>query len=325
MVGACCLSPAATYREGNLRVDAYTGELAGLMTSVCWSFTSIFFTLSGQIVGSPVVNRTRLVLALVMVSTVHWLTEGQFLPVYAEPARWGWLALSGLIGFVIGDALLFQAFVMIGARLSMLLMALNPVMGAVLAWVLLGETLAPLELLGIGLAVSGVVWVVSDRRNGATRPATLPDTGPRYYLVGVLFGLGGALGQASGLLASKQGLTDDFSAFSGNLMRLTTATVTMWLLALMMGHAPRTVRAIRDNPRALRFITIGAIAGPFIGVWMSLVAVQNAKIGIASTLMSLTPIILLPLGRLFFDERITRRAILGTLFAVAGVAVIFLA
>lgn len=122
-------------------MSAYTGLLAGLLTSVCWSFTSILFTLSGRLVGSAIVNRTRLLLALLFVVIIHTLAFGLPLPFDASPTRWGWMALSGLIGFTFGDAFLFQAFVMIGPRLSMLVMALNPLIGTFLAWVLLGETL----------------------------------------------------------------------------------------------------------------------------------------------------------------------------------------
>lgn len=299
----------------------YTGELAGLLTSFCWSFTSIFFTLSGRLVGSPVVNRTRLLLALVMVSGVHWLAQGTIWPVYAAPERWGWMALSGLIGFVIGDALLFQAFVVIGPRLAMLLLSLNPVMGAILAWVLLGEILSSMEIVGIVLAVSGVAWVVSDRQNGKS----LPDAAPRTYLIGVLLGLGGALGQALGFIASKQGLAGEFSALSGNMIRLITATAAIWAFTALNGKVRAGFAAIRAQPQALRFIAGGAIAGPFLGVWFSLIAVQNAPVGVASTLTSLAPIILIPLSHLFFNERITSRAIIGTLLAVAGTAILFLA
>lgn len=297
------------------------GELAGLTTSICWSFTSIFFTLSGRQVGSAVVNRTRLVLAFVMVSSLHLITQGELLPLHADPERWGWMAASGVIGFVIGDACLFQAFVMIGPRLSMLLMALNPVMGAVLAWALLSETLAAGEMVGIALAIAGVAWVVTDRRNGRNG---LPDASLRYYVIGVLFGLGGALGQASGLIASKKGLEGDFSALSGNLMRLTVATLVIWALAAANGQMRPTAHKLREHPRAIRFILGGAVAGPFLGVWLSLIAVQNAPVGVASTLMSLTPVFLLPLGWLFFKERITRRAVVGTALAVAGTAILFL-
>jgi len=299
-------------------VSDFMGQFAGLLTSLCWSFTSILFTLSGRQVGSAVVNRTRLALALVMVSGAHWVAQGQPLPLDADLSRWGWLALSGLIGFVLGDAALFQAFVMIGPRLSMLLMALSPAMGAVLAWLLLGEALSGWEILGMALAIGGVAWVVTDRRNGNS------DRAPRAYLIGVLFGLGGALGQALGLIFSKEGLRGDFSALSGNVIRLIAATITIWAFTVFRGQASNTLAVLRAKPGALRTIVGGAVAGPFLGVWLSLIAVQNAPVGVASTLMSFPPILLIPLGWLIFKERITQRAIVGTVLALAGVAVLFL-
>ena len=148
-------------------MPAYTGELAALGTSICWSFTSVMFTLSGRQVGSPVVNRTRLLLAVILVSGVHLLTQGEVWPVHSAPSRWMWMGLSGVVGFVIGDAFLFQAFVMIGPRLSMLMMALAPVLSVGMAWVLLGESLSAVELLGIFVTVGGIAWVVTDRAKTA--------------------------------------------------------------------------------------------------------------------------------------------------------------
>lgn len=301
----------------------YEGELAALGTAFCWGFTSIFFSMSGRLVGSPIVNRTRLLLAVLMVTLFHWVSLGKPIPYDAEPYRWGWLALSGIIGFVIGDALLFQAFVMIGARLSMLLMALAPVFSVILGWMILNEKLSSQELLGIAMAVGGVAWVITDRpaANGFK-----PDsTRPRTYLYGILFGIGGALGQASGLIASKKGLDGDFPALSGNLIRLITSTLVIWGFTIAIGQARNNFARLYQTPKALQWITLGAVAGPFIGVWLSLYAVQKAPVGIASTLMALTPVILLPIGYYLFKEQVGMRAIVGTLLAVVGTAVIFLA
>ncbi|NPV67617.1 MAG: DMT family transporter [Anaerolineae bacterium] len=303
-------------------IVAYLGHLAALGTSVAWSFTSVLFTLAGRRVGSPVVNRTRLLLAILLVAITHRLTLGSFLPLDAEPFRWGWLALSGLIGFVLGDTFLFQALVLIGPRLSMLLMALSPVFSTLLAWVLLGERLTALELLGIALTLGGVMLVVADRQNGDSRALAVES--PRQYTVGVLYGLGGALGQALGLYASRMGLVGDFPALSGNLIRLITAALVMWLLAAARGQVRASLQAWQARPDALKFVIGGAVFGPFIGVWLSLLAVQHAPMGIASTLMSLAPVLLIPISRALFGDRITGRAILGTVVAFAGTALLFL-
>jgi uncharacterized membrane protein len=299
----------------------FLGQIAALGTSFCWSATSVFFTLSGRQVGSVIVNRTRLVLAVVIVALMHLATQGTLVPVGAGLDRWGFMGLSGAIGFVVGDSLLFQAFVLVGPRLSMLMMALVPVMSVLLGWVFLGERLSSIELAGIALAVSGIALVVTDRpRNGNHEEQPRPER----FGAGLLFGLGGALGQAGGLMFSKMGLAGDYPALSGSMMRLIVATTLIWAITLARRQARPSVEALRAHPRALLAITGGAVFGPFLGVWLSLIAVQRAPIGIASTLMSLPPIILLPVGRILFDERIGLRAVGGTVVAVAGSALLFL-
>lgn len=295
------------------------GELAALATSFLWSLTSIQFTLAGQRIGSQTVNRIRLVVAVFYLSLTHLLSYGEVWPVHAEPFRWGWLGLSGTVGLVLGDACLFQAFVLIGPRRAMLLMTLVPIISTLLAWGWLGETLQPVEVGAVLLTVSGIAWVVSERQPAQAAEAR----GEGQYALGVLLGLGGALGQALGLVMSKQGLGGDFAPLSATLIRMLVASAVIWLLALVRGQIGATGRALRDK-KAVLFLAGGALTGPFLGVWSSMVAVQNAHVGIASTLMALSPIILIPMARWVFHERISLRAVAGTVVALVGATTIFL-
>ena len=68
--------------------------------------------------------------------------------------------------------------------------------------------------------------------------------------------------------------------------------------------------------------SMGAITGPYLGVWMSLVATDRAPLGVAQTLCSLTPIFFLPAARLVYGEAIGLRAALGTCLAVGGVGLL---
>jgi drug/metabolite transporter (DMT)-like permease len=117
-------------------------------------------------------------------------------------------------------------------------------------------------------------------------------------------------------------MSGDFPALSASLMRLTTASVVIWLWALIQGQVGPTVEGLR-NKRARWAIVGGTLTGPFMGMTFSLVAVQFTHVGIASTLMALSPVFLLPLSRWIFKERISQRAIVGTVVAMVGVAMIF--
>jgi drug/metabolite transporter (DMT)-like permease len=297
------------------------GEIAALATSFFWSFTSIQFALASQRIGSGAVNRIRLVLAMLCLSLTHLLLQGALWPIHAEPFRWGWLGLSATLGLVLGDACLFQAFVLIGPRRAMLLMTLVPVISALVAWGWLGEALRWVEIGAVLLTVSGIAWVIAEGQSNPARETPLEDK--RKYALGVLLSIGAALGQALGLVTSKQGLSDDFPALSATLMRMIAASIVIWLLALVRGQVGETLQALRDR-KAWQFVVGGSLTGPFIGVWLSMVAVQHAHVGIASTLMSLAPILLIPLGYWFFRDRISPRSIAGTIVALTGAAIIFL-
>jgi len=260
-----------------------------------------------------------LILAVLFLALAHWVLYGEVLPVDAAPFRWGWLGLSAVSGLALGDSFLFQAFLFIGTRRAMLTMTLVPVISALVAWGWLGETLRPLEIGAMLLTIAGVAWVVSERQpvqSGASIER-------RQYFLGMLMALAGASGQAMGLVLSKRGLVGDFPSLSATLIRMLVGSVVIWLLTLVRRQVRATGDAMKDK-RAWLFIVGGSLTGPFLGVWLSMTAVQHAQVGIASTLMALSPIMVIPLARWAFRERISPRAVAGTVVALLGAAAILM-
>ena len=301
----------------------FIGELAALGTSLCFSLSSVVFTFSSREIGSILVNRTRLLIAILLVMLLHTLLYGQPFPVNAGNERWFWLGLSGFVGLALGDGFLFQAFILIGPRLSMLMMALAPVLGAIMAWIFLGESLSVIEIVGILVTVGGILIVVAERRGDSSAADKTVSTDKRRYVLGLLCGLGGGLGQAGGLILSKLGLVGGFPALSGNLIRLIVAGIIIWVIAIANRQLISSYRSLRTHPRALMFLTAGTILGPVLGVWLSLVAVQNTNIGVASTLSSLMPIFLIPISYFVYGERVTKQAVIGTIVAFVGMVLLF--
>ncbi len=298
------------------------GQAAALMTSLFFSFSSTFFTFATQKFGPMVVNRLRLIMAAGLLIIIHQVLFGSSLPLTAGPSRWFWLGLSGIVGLVLGDVFLFHAYRHIGPRLAMLMMSLAPVIAAMVAWLFLGETLGSIEILGIIVTMGGITWVVMDG-NGA-RKNRVNDVSGKLYARGILFGLAAATGQALGLVLSKKGMDGNFSAISGNVIRMVIAAATIWVFTLFQGQVKPTVQQLSQNPRWIGFIVGGMLAGPILGVSLSLYAVQNANVGVASTLMALPPIFLLPIGHFIFKERIGWSTIAGSLLAITGVAILFI-
>ena len=141
---------------------------------------------------------------------------------------------------------------------------------------------------------------------------------------GVFFGVLAGLGQAVGLVLSKQAMFGEFSPFQANAIRMLAAVLFTWMWTAFEGKIGTTFIVLRENPQVLRLIALGAFLGPLIAVTSSLLAVQHAEIGVASTLMALAPVIVLPISYFVFKEKVGWQAVAGTVLAILGVAILFL-
>jgi drug/metabolite transporter (DMT)-like permease len=293
------------------------GELAALFTSFCWTMSAVGFSNATLRLGSQVTNRLRVVLALVALIGINAVLYGKPIPFDAGLDRWGWLTLSGVIGLALGDAFLFACYRYIGPRLGLLLLSLAPVFGAFIAWLMFGETLTPVQIAGIVVTLGGIAWVVFARREATGQ-------GERDWRKGVVFGILAALCQAAGLVLSKQAMGGGFSPFAGTLIRMLAAVASLWTLAAIQGQAGKTIRTVRENPLGLKWAIFGSFFGPVFGVSGSLLAVQHAAVGVASTIMALPPVLMLPISHFFYKDRVTWQSVAGTLVAIGGVALLFL-
>lgn len=298
------------------------GEIAGVLTAVFWTVTSLAFESAGKKVGSLSVNLIRLIMAFFFIGIYSWFARGFFFPSDANLFQWKWLALSGLVGFVIGDLLLFQAFVVVGARISMLMMALAPPFAALIGWLLLGEVLASKSWLGMAITMCGIVIVILKREKTEENGEIVKKIKSNYSVPGIMLALGGALGQAAGLVISKKGM-GDYDAFSAAQIRVLTGIVGFTVLFFFMRRWSKVWWAVKHTS-AMKRITLGAIFGPFLGVSFSLLAVQHTQAGIAATLMAIVPVLIIGPSIILFKEKVNWKEILGAVITVSGVALFFL-
>jgi drug/metabolite transporter (DMT)-like permease len=313
-----------------LALDAYVGPAAGVATSLLWTATSLLFTAGGRRIGPTAVNASRILLAIVLLTVTHRLLTGGWVP-DVNARQVVFLALSGVVGLAIGDQSLFTAFVDIGPRRAMLIMTTAPLFAALFGWLALGETLGRLSWIGMGLTIAGVAWVVVERPDGAS-----VGHGTQR-LRGIALAFVGAACQAGGLLLSKQGMGHGWLPVDQHSPPHTATLVRMCfaglgVLPILLLHRRRSRVGLARGVPPLRigsrraghvFTACGAVVGPYLGVWMSLVASDRAPLGIAQTLCSLAPVFLLPFAAVIHKERIGARAVLGALIAVGGSALLF--
>jgi drug/metabolite transporter (DMT)-like permease len=291
----------------------YAGEIAGLGTAVCWTVTALAFESAGKRIGSMAVNQIRLFIAFALLVGLCWARRGLPLPLDATAHNWIWLSISGLVGFTFGDLCLFRALVVVGSRVATLMMAMAPPFAALVGWIFLGERLSLMDVGGMSLTITGIVIVVLERR---------PDTEGKLPVLGIVLGLLGALGQAVGLVLSKYGM-GSYDAFASTQIRIMAGIVGFSAIFLVTGWWPRVLRGLRDG-EAMKGTALGAFFGPFLGVSLSLIAVKYTYAGVAATLMALAPVLVIAPAAIINKERVTARAVVGALIAVAGTALLFL-
>lgn len=310
--------------------DNYIGELAALTTAVFWTITAIAFESAGKRVGSLSVNIIRLSMAFCYLGIFSLLTRGEFFPEGATTHNWIWLSVSGLIGFVLGDLFLFQAYVVVGARISMLIMSLAPPIAAIAGWLLLGETMSQKGLLGMLLTFIGISITVLARKTNEDPEAILKTSVHfKYPIKGILLALGGAAGQGLGLVLSSYGLDnsatgdDSLNPFAATQIRVITGIIGFILVISYTGFWPRVKSAVMNLP-AMKRMAIGAFFGPFLGVSFSLLAVTYTSSGIASTIISIVPVLIIAPSVIIMKEKITWIEIIGAVIAVGGVSLFFI-
>lgn len=294
------------------------GALLGILTALCWTGSSIVFAEASRRVGSVPVNLIRLVMAVLMLSVVSTIHRGQPLPLDATPHQATWLAISGVVGFFIGDLTLFRAFVLIGPRRSTLLMALAPAFAAIADYAAFRTTLLPLQSLGIFITIVGVMWVIVERSKSAFQ------TEERVSRWGITLGLLGAFGQGVGsVLTSHAFVHGGFDMFASTQIRAAAAIPLFVLFIVFTGRSRDTWIAMKDK-RAMLCMMLGAFAGPFLGVSLFNGSVARIPAGVTSTLAGMVPIFMLPVAAFAQKEHISLRAVLGALIAVGGVALLTL-
>ncbi len=294
----------------------WIGEAAALATAFLWGCSACLHTAAARMVGSLSLNLFRLPLALGLFLAGSVLFGAQW---DLNRDQMVWLAASGVVGMTFGDVIFYAGAVRIGARMGVLIWELAPALTALIAYVLLGETIRPLGVAGIVLTMLGVLWVLLEKHDGS-----IPDLTPRRWVEGVSLTLVSVVAQSASTVLARMALAQGGDVLAGAVIRTGCACVCLWAMAMVAGRAGQACRAIRSRPDALRIMALAGFLGPTVGVWLSLVAVRYTKAGIAATLIGLEPLVVIALLALYERKKPSSRLLVGALVSCAGTALLFM-
>jgi drug/metabolite transporter (DMT)-like permease len=306
-------------------LNAHYGEFMALLAAFIFSWTSIFFTTAGRRLGVTTVNLFRLPGAALCLTLTHRALTGVWWPADLAPTDHFWIGVSGVIGLAVGDSALFKAFTLIGPRRSMTMMALAPIFTVVVAWFALREHLGLWALAGIVLIIGGVVTA----NVGRVGTGTFANISRPIFRLGILLALVGSLGQGVGSALAKLGMMGAGAGSAGldplgaTLVRISWATIAYWLVVLPRQDLAALRRRLRDR-RGVGALGVAILMGPYISVWVSLVAIRHTDAGVAQVLLGMVPIFVVVPAWIVYRDRPSTLSLVGIVGAVTGGALLFL-
>ena len=289
-------------------MDSVVGEIAALGAAVAFSITSVCYTFAGRKINAVTSIAMSLPISWLILLGVHRLTLGTFFPVNATSDRWFFLGASGILVYVIASYFMLSAYQHIGPRLTMLIWSFAPVLGALLAWVFLGQNLSPNSAIGIAVAERG---------------RARPDGMIRDIRRGVIYATLGMCTQATAFVLASRGVSGGFPPLSATLIRITAGLIALWVFIALRRNLKATATIFSGDLKLFLQLAVAALSGPVIAASLLLLSFQYVSVGVSTTLSNTTAIILIPLGYFIFKEQITLRAIIGTVVTIIGIAILF--
>jgi drug/metabolite transporter (DMT)-like permease len=304
----------------------YTGEFIAGLTTISWSICVFPFTEAARRLGPSSVNHFRLVLALVIVTLITiFAFSFSLTQLFTIPSwnNWFWLGISGFVGLTLGDYFGFTTYAILGTRIGSVFNTLAPGAALLLGFLILDERLNWVGLTGISISVAGIIWLTLNKKE----TAELPDHGHGNIKKGILYGILAAICQGAGLVLYKKGINanpnDQMVPIHAAWIRLFSAAFLIYLITFIRGNFQTVTRPFReDHKGGVRYAIAGTIFGPVIGVTLAGYSIANVEVGVSQTIFSLIPVLVLPIGYIFYKERITVMASLGALVAIAGVIIL---
>ena len=329
----------------------FFGEILSIAVALSFTATALFAEVGSKRMGSLPFNAVRMAMSLCFLALTLWLTMGVPWPRFADTSTCLWLLLSGVVGYVIGDYCLMQGYIIIGSRFGQLFMTLSAPTAAILGRLFIGEQMGGLAIAGMFITLGGIALsVLSKQEKEPSHDDGKPKIGLKLPARGVMFAAMAGICQGAGLVLSKIGLEHydaaliannvDIDAvadgavlpiplgvtipFASTMIRGTMGFAGFMLLLLLSKNGAQKLRYAVGDRKAVLCALGSMLFGPFLGVSLSLMATQYTSTGIAQTLFSLTPVLIIAPAAMLFHQKVTPREVLGAIISVTGVCLFFI-
>ena len=299
------------------------GELAGLAGALVWATTNTVLRGQSARLGAFTTNAWRALFASACFLVIFLLTRrvGDLFAI--ELRTLVALLASVVIGMAIGDALQFNAMTLIGVSRAMPISGVFPLLTVVLATLFLDEPVTVRTVAGALLVIVGVTLVALPRRareapgEEGRRDLAGSRAERRRHWLGVGLALAAAACWACSTTITRVAI-EEIDVITANTIRLPFSA----LVSLLFGLGRAKLPPSKFGLRSFAVLFVAGALGTTGGGYLYLTSVKLAGAAKTAILASTAPVFAMPLAMLFLRERPGPRAIVGTLLAIAGIALV---
>lgn len=297
------------------------GGFAALLAALLWAISAIIFRNLGKSIPPTELNLVKGCFAAILMLFTTLLMREAFpiIPLTALVL----LIFSGVVGIGIGDTAYFESLNHLGSRIALLMAMLAPSLTGAFAWVFLGESIAAAGCIGVGITFAGIIWVITEEQSTDQKNNI-------NYRKGIQFGVISALAQAIGAVITRYALTSDLviiTALQLSIIRILAGILYLVLFLFLdrkshFSWLQKTNNHLFSNRRLIGMIVLVGFLGTYSAIWLQSLAIQYAPVAIAQTLLSTSPLFVLPIIALR-GEKVSFRAVGGVILSLAGIIMLF--
>ncbi|MEE9553993.1 MAG: DMT family transporter [candidate division Zixibacteria bacterium] len=287
------------------------GQVFAIATAVVWAFAVILFKKSGENVHPVALNFYKNLLAMtLLVPTIMIFGDG-FTDSFTT-REYTILLVSGALGIGLADTFFFKSLNLLGAGLSAIVDCLYSPSIIILSFFWLGESLTPLQILGLAMIISAVLTVSRSDKNGHISHKNL--------IWGIFWGALAMGTMAVGIVMIKP-LLETASFFMLTELRLAGGMI---ILLIIIPFYPRWKQIMlpKLNRKGFTYLISGSFLGAYVAMILWLAGMKFTTVSIAAALNQTSNIFIFVFAAMFLKEPITPRRTVGIVLGVVGAFIV---
>ncbi len=311
----------------NFQLGSGLGYLIAFLAMIAGTLSTIPFTDAARKWGAVAINHFRLLLGFIVLSAIVMILDKKSpITLFTTPSstEYAYLCTSGIIGLVVGDYFGFHCLAILGAKRFSIFNTIAPGAALAFGFLLVGESIDFIGIIGMAISIGGMIWFIQASDTREIDAHIVHEYGKRSK--GVLFGVLSGLFQGFHMALAKKALTDEsvhISPVHATWIRVLGAVTAYFIFTFLTGRfKEKVINPIRAEKSTIPKATLATIFGLVLSIILVMWSLSLCKVAIAQTIISLSPILIMPVAYFLYKEKMTVQTFIAGLVSIFGVYVL---